>query len=480
MRSSALKTGRRTSSRLLIATGSVLLPVSMAAAQDPAAPATEDAWKRQTEQRLADLEKTLTQKDAEIERLRHQVDNVAETQAAVRKDAETRGLWLPFSADPAAADETTTPPFFDVNKFAAKGDFPGSIRIPGSKTSVQIGGFAQVDSIFDFDRIGSPDSFVTNTIPTDIEGAGQTNFSVRQTRLFIKTVTPNAGWGPLTTYVEADFFGSNNTTELRLRHAYGEIGKDHRLLAGQTWSVFVDASVFPAVLDQQGAAGQMLTRRPQIRYTQTLRKGVDWAVSVEDPTAQISNETTVEGEARARFPAFASNVRWTGDWGHLQLAGIARRLTFDPDQGPRENDYGWGLNFTGSLKVIDRDKVLFQVAGGQGIADYMNDTGGLGLDGVYDGDSLESLGVFGGVLAYQHWWDPKWDSNFVYSYATVDNTDSQPSDAYHAAQYVAANLRWHPAERVMVGVEYLFGIREDKDGDTGSANRVQMSFQYKF
>jgi hypothetical protein len=452
----------------------------MAAAQDPATPAQDDAWKRQTEQRLQDLEKTVRQKDVEIERLRQQVDGVAETQEAVRRDAESRGAWTPDSANPAAADVTTTPPFFDVNKFAAKGDFPGSIRIPGTKTSVQIGGFAQVDALIDFDRIGSRDNFVTNTIPTDIEGAGQTNFSARQTRLFIKTVTPNEGWGPLTTYVEGDFFGSNNTAEFRLRHAYGEIGTNHRLLGGQTWSVFVDASVFPAVLDQEGAAGQMLTRRPQFRYTQTLKKGLDWAISLEDPNAGIENETTVAGEGRARLPALATNVRWTGDWGHLQLAGITRRLTFDPDVGHRENAYGWGVNFTGSLKVIDKDKVLFQAAVGEGIADYMNDTNGLGLDGVYDGDSLQALGVFGGVIGYQHWWDPKWDSNFVYSYASVDNADSQAPDTYHSAQYVAANLRWHPAERVMVGVEYLYGVREDNDGDSGSANRVQVSFQYKF
>ena len=236
---------------LLIAASSVFLPASLAVAQNPATTPSDDEWKRRTEQRLQDLEKTVRQKDAEIENLQRQVSGVAETQAAVRRDAEARGQWMPTSVDPAAADETTTPPFFDVNKFAAKGDFPGSIRIPGTKTSVQIGGFAQVDALFDFDRIGSRDNFVTNTIPTDIEGAGQTNFSARQTRLFIKTVTPNEGWGPLTTYVEGDFFGSNNAAELRLRHAYGEIGKNHRLLGGQTWSTFVDASVFPAVLDQE-------------------------------------------------------------------------------------------------------------------------------------------------------------------------------------------------------------------------------------
>ena len=76
--------------------------------------------------------------------------------------------------------------------------------------------------------------------------------------------------------------------------------------------------------------------------------------------------------------------------------------------------------------------------------------------------------MFGGVIAYQHWWDPKWDSNFVYSYASVDNADAQAPDAYHTAHYAAANLRWHPAERVMVGVEYLYGV-----GKTTTATPVR-------
>jgi len=296
--------------------------------------------------------------------------------------------------------------------------------------------------------------------------------------LFIKTVTPT-GWGPLTTHLETDFFGSDNNAELRLRHAYGEVGKDKRLLAGQTWSVFVDASVFPAVLDQQGAAGQMLTRRPQVRYTHVVAKGLDWAIPLEDPNPDISNEASVEGESTARFPALASNLRCTGDWGHLQTAGIVRQITFDPDVGSRDSVMGFGLNLTGDFK-IGRDKVLFQLAGGNAIADYMNDTGGAGLDGFFDGANLKGLATFGGVIGYQHWWDKKWDSNFVYSYAWVENDGDQPDDAYNAAHYVAVNLRWHPAERVMIGLEYLYGVREDKDGDTGDASRIQMSFQYRF
>src|SRR6476661_720742 len=137
---------------------------------------SDTEWRRQTEARLQQLEQ-------ENRELRKQVGTVAETQQAVMKDAESRGFLTIEGGQP----RLTTPDFFDVNKYASEGDFPGSFRIPGTKTSFQIGGFVQVDAIFDSDRIGNTDSFVVNTIPTGDTGggAGNTNFSVRQTRLFL-------------------------------------------------------------------------------------------------------------------------------------------------------------------------------------------------------------------------------------------------------------------------------------------------------
>jgi hypothetical protein len=46
--------------------------------------------------------------------------------------------------------------------------------------------------------------------------------------------------------------------------------------------------------------------------------------------------------------------------------------------------------------------------------------------------------------------------------------------------YYTANLVWFPTERMGVGFEYLYGTRQNKDGQSGIANRLQMAFQYKF
>src|SRR4051794_47152 len=294
----------------------------------PATSATEDSadWRRRMEGRVQQLEK-------ENAELRGKVDRVSETQQAVIKDAQSRGMLTLEAGLP----RLTTPDFFDINKYSAEGDFPGSVRLAGSKTSFQIGGYVQLDAIFDADRIGNKDSFVVSTIPTggSKSGAGDTNFSIRQTRLFLKTQTPTADWGNLVTYVEIDFQGTDGA-EPRIRHAYGQSGDEFQLLAGQTFSAFQDATVFPSTLDAQGPPGLINSRRPQVRVRDEFNKEWVGVLSVEDPKSELSIPSGFSGEQSTPLPDLDGNLRWTPDWGHLQLSGVLRALQFDPDDGSRE------------------------------------------------------------------------------------------------------------------------------------------------
>jgi hypothetical protein len=430
------------------------------------------------------MEARMQQLERENTELRERVGKIGDTQQAVIKDAQERGLLSLEGGEP----RLTTPDFFDVNKYVAEGDFPGSFRIPGTKTSLQLGGFVQADTILDNHRIGDKDAFVVNTIPTGgaDTGSGDTNFSIRQTRLFLKTQTPTENWGSLVTYVEIDFFGTDGA-EPRIRHAYGQIGDKFQILTGQTWSAFQDATVFPALLDFQGPAGIITNRRPQVRMRQQF--GDEWSAvfSVEDPKTDITAPAGFSGQNSTPYPDLDANLRWQPDWGHLQLSGVLRYLQFDPDAGSRESEVGYGLSLTGSLKTIKLDDkhsdlVLFQVAGGNGIARYINDTGGLGLDAVLaaPGADLDGLNTYAGEIAYQHWWARKWASTACYSIVQVDNDSAQSGSAYHSGQYIALNLRYYPADRVLFGGEVLYGIREDNDGSTGEDLRVQFSAQYRF
>jgi hypothetical protein len=171
----------------------------------------------------------------------------------------------------------------------------------------------------------------------------------------------------------------------------------------------------------------------------------------------------------------------------LQVAGILRQLTFDPVEGSRSSGIGWGLNLSGHVNVLPevakgkRDNLVFQIAGGQGIANYFNDTSGLGQDGfVKANGDLAVLGIWGGFAAYQHFWNKKWGSSLGYSYLHVDGASGQAGSTYRSGHYVVANTTYYPAERVWIGLEALYGIREDQDGSTGDDGRLSFSVQYRF
>lgn len=433
---------------------------------------------------------------AQQQSVEQRVQALEQENAQLRQDVSSlKAATQPASATAQAPGETplsvtsqstqVTPPEFDTLKYVSTGDFPGSINIPGTNISIAIGGFAQVDAITDTNNIGSTDSFIVSSIPTSGETAGQTSFSARQTRLFVRTEAPT-DWGPLITYVEGDFFGPDGT-DFRLRHAYGQVGKEFVFLGGQTYSTFMDASVYPAIFDYQGPNGMVLVRQPMLRFTHNFRDDAKYSIALEDPNPDFTISPSQTGNETAVFPDLAGNLRWTKKWGHLQGAAIARQLTFDPPVGERSNAVGWGVNFSGQVYVFEpvaegkQDSIVFQIAGGEGIGTYFNDTNGLAMDGFVDstGD-LSAHAIIGGFVAYQHYWTPKFASSAGYSYLRVDSPTEQGGGTYEQGHYGVVNIMFYPVDRIWTGFEVLYGVREDQDGSSGNDGRLSFSVQYRF
>ena len=42
------------------------------------------------------------------------------------------------------------------------------------------------------------------------------------------------------------------------------------------------------------------------------------------------------------------------------------------------------------------------------------------------------------------------------------------------------NVLYHPIANMFVGPEFLWGQRENKDGENGDDTRIQVSFKYNF
>jgi hypothetical protein len=190
----------------------------------------------------------------------------------------------------------------------------GSFKLPGSNTSVTLGGYVKLDAVFSNPSAGvdtKGDLFLDPTTIAVGPAAGnnernQVKFGARETRLFVKTSTLTTV-GDLNTHVEFDFYGADgnesvsNSHGLRLRHAYGTLGN---LLAGQTWTNFMNPAALPDTVDFGGPVGQIFDRQAQVRWTQWFATSAlgngQWAIALENPetVVQIPGGTFRADDAR--------------------------------------------------------------------------------------------------------------------------------------------------------------------------------------
>ncbi|MBX3463571.1 MAG: porin [Planctomycetes bacterium] len=336
---------------------------------------------------------------------------------------------------------------------------------------VRLGGYVKVDLIHDFDEIGSTDSFDVRTIPTDDESDGGTNtrLHARQTRINLDLRGPTSA-GDLRIFVEGDFFGEGNS--FRLRHAFGTIGP---VLAGQTWSTFMDEDTMPEVLDFENPIAYPLIRQAMIRFRQDLGGGGSyWAVAVEDPASRIEPAPTAPDEAEEATPDLTARLRWQHGAGHCQLGLFAGTARYDPAAAPAQTELLWGLNLSANLQIGGRDRLFLEGTYGPGIGRYR---GGITATVDPTGD-LEPVTVFGGMIGYEHHWCPQWRSTFVYSRGDGDLPAGAAPDLAERLEYGAANLLWQFSDRAWAGVEYLYGARENADRQRGEAHRLQFAIRF--
>jgi outer membrane DcaP-like protein len=359
--------------------------------------------------------------------------------------------------------------------------YPGYFRLPGTKTFMKIGGYAKSDATFDPRPAGDQERFIPSSIPIPAPTANVNNstISARPSRINVDFLVPTQTARTIRFFLEVDFFGSSSTTP-RLRHAYAQ-GKN--LLVGQTFSNFMDPDAGPDTLDFQGPNSQVSIRNPQMRYTFRLGKTTTTSISIEKPSSDVSFKTPeFSSQPNSPSPDGTVQFRHDMDFGHVQLAALFRDISaFLPD-GRSDSVFGWGFNLSGLFKV-GKDNLTYQGAYGNGIARYINDSSGLGIDAAVISTldpRLEAVPMVAAYGGYQHLWFSKLRSSVVYGFLQSENTPAQVSSAFHRSGYGAANLIWSPIPQLSFGSEFLYGWRVNKDNSTGNAPRVQISAKYNF
>ncbi len=269
-----------------------------------------------------------------------------------------------------------------------------SIKIPGTNTSFQVGGFVRLDAIWDIgaggvgldtvnaalargatgvgtnlnqfwtDRLGLF-GLTCNDVPflcttgdsraNNRFNGGNVRMHGRLSRFWFKSWTPT-DYGEIYTHIAADFLNSSEAGGglLRLRQAYGQFGP---ITAGFLELNFRPVLAESETLDFGGTVGYAAVRKTQIRYTHRFNANTNIAFSLEDPSDSIGDadqpyslEMQNAGitsnprirQAAQRMPEIVGSFTHRFTNAHIWVAGILRMIEHDTGGEP----YSFALSGT--------------------------------------------------------------------------------------------------------------------------------------
>jgi hypothetical protein len=373
--------------------------------------------------------------------------------------------------------DSESPTNVDVTYF----DPTAVINIPGTETSIGLHGFAMFQIIHDTNGPAG-NQFDTAFIPVD--GApSETKFNVNPTRLAFSSAT-RVSDGQLNTLISIDLNGQVDRPDPRLRLAYGEFVNDSLglgVLAGQTFATMADLRAVPETVDFAVPAGSWAQRQPLLRLTKSLRGDFLMEAALETP----QNVRYIDAEKRTRLPDAVLAGTWflNGDYlRHFRLGLLARDLQAQGANGATASAFGWAVSASAKLGLPflgKRDNLRLTVHHGDG---YGTQLKGGPEEAIFDtADSeLDTIGIWSLNGGIQHFWTHKFRSNLTYGHVSADNPASVPSDALESTTYASANFVWNPFKQLTLGVEYLWGQRENVDGASGNSNRLLFSSRFDF
>lgn len=357
----------------------------------------------------------------------------------------------------------------------------------GATTTVKFGGYAKFDAMWSDYSDATPGGnaiirqfYLPSQIPVGDGSAGgdvSADFQARESRLFFRADTKTAGGDTIGAYVEIDFFTHGDGNEVvsnsyspRLRHAFV---KWNKWLFGQTWSTFQDVGALPEALDFVGPAeSTTFVRQAMVRYTSG-----NLELAAENP------ETFVYGAASSTpgndtIPDLVARYTFPFDGGYIKLAGLIRSLNVDEEpNGAQADETTFSISASAKFKIGDRDDIRAMVTYGDGVGRYLGL--GIGRDGAVNGSGIDTIEQTAGFLAYRHFWDEKWRSNFMVGANSLDIPDTA-GDQTESASSVHVNLIYNPLPKLDVGAEIMWAERELVSGIDGDFTRLIISAKYAF
>ncbi|BCT97084.1 hypothetical protein LYSHEL_29550 [Lysobacter helvus] len=475
-----------------------LLGVALAAAIAPgvAAAQSKDATTAELKEQIAKMQAQLQQQQQAMQQMQQRLSELETTQQAQAAAAPTVAPAVAAAAQPVTdADIPQQEPASRIHKppsaLAGVEEPPpsGYVRLGDSGNMVKLDVVAQTDMMFDNKLMPYKDLFIPAGIP--VEGQPfhdshmQSNLSAKQSvvRMDFRRDTP---YGLLKVVYKNNFFGFGGPDmDYNLQYLYGELeAKDYSILAGYYLSGFTDISVFPNTLDYEGPNSFTFKYAPQFRYTPVIwRHGegrLTLPMTLEKPNADIA--LISDNQTYSKYPDVTLGLRYEApDW-HIQWSNLFRNLAVQSASSDRtRSTEAYATQLTFAAGVFGDDSVQGWVSTGKGYANFLQDITGFGLDAAFNPSlDLEATDAYAWGMGYTHAWSDAVSSSASYGYLNINPDFNVFIDQSlpDTTQYASLNVAWQFSERAMVGAEWLWGHNKTLAGDTGDAQRLQMTFRY--
>jgi hypothetical protein len=369
------------------------------------------------------------------------------------------------------------------------------------KSSLEVHGFIMLDAGYNFNS--SDPQWFDVMRPTKLPSTpgqfgtdGNVYFSVRQTRLGFRTITPTA-LGDIKSNFDIDMFGFGADAGQTTFHIINAFVEWRKILVGQTASAFMNTDILPVTLDYWGPASRNFNFNIQFRYTIINNEKHRLAAGLERPNGkadggdyrpQLDLENVVP---QFVMPNIAAHYRRYAHWGHVQMGGLFKLMKWTDLTGANPMDLsgqaiGWGANASTLIRTGALLNIKAEVVYGEGAQSYIADAPpDVGLQSNFDDPTRpvkgKALPIFGFMFFTEWKWSAKLASTIGYSGTHVTNSDLQDATAFRTGDYGLANLRYYPVDRTMIGIEYLYGRRINyTDNYSPTGNKIQLSFKFNF
>lgn len=307
------------------------------------------------------------------------------------------------------------------------------------------------------------------------------NSHARESRLWLRAVQ-DTPLGRLEALVEGDLDADriDNSHDPRLRHAYIVLG---RLLVGQTYTTFTNTSAL-ADLNSGIAVGNVVTRHRLLRWQQPLTATASISVALEEPLNRLhfAGEAAITSTGDRRPPDLVVKIDRTGNRGNISLSALVREISTTGPTAPSlqtDSAIGTAVSLAGRIATGSLDNLRFMFNHGNALARYS--TLSTYADAtVTPAGEIELATLSSAMIAWQHFWEPRWRSTFAFSYSRADPHGTSSRKLTRDSRSAHANLIWTPGRRLSVGIEFLYGWRSLLNGADGELQRLQLTTRINF